>query len=99
MTSVPNPQPSANGTAPPNPAAQSADGKLGRPDRLSLHAVWTQLERLYEDLQGVKREDPKGTDAPRLTGGVSELSRVWGRGLVHYCIGSPGNDPVARGSR
>ena len=40
MSSVAHTQPSANGTP-------STDGAtLDRPDRLSLHAVWAQLERL-----------------------------------------------------
>jgi hypothetical protein len=54
MSNVTQPQPGSNGHAP----------ALDRPDRLNLHAVWAQLERLHDDLQATKREGPKGQDAP-----------------------------------
>src|SRR5262245_65310166 len=61
MSNVTHPQPSTNGHA---PACNGTLPTLDRPDRLNLHAVWAQLERLHNDFQTARQEPPRGQDAP-----------------------------------
>ena len=65
MSNVTHPQPSANGTSNGHVSANNgAIPSLDRPDRLNLHAVWAQLERLHIDVQASKVAPPTGKDAP-----------------------------------